>query len=48
MTHRPRITGLVLAMLALLLAACSGSPTLAEVAPLDKDRPTLLYFYTDS
>ncbi len=48
MTNRSVLTALLLAVLALLLAACGGNPTVADIAPLAKDRPTLLFFYTDT
>ncbi|GEM_PF-5418649 len=42
---------LLLTALALLLAACGGNAapdSIADVAPLDEDRPTFIFFYTDT
>jgi hypothetical protein len=43
------LASLLIALLGILLTACNGQEekTLADLLPLDKTKPTFLFFYTD-
>ncbi|GAB4576478.1 MAG: hypothetical protein Kow0077_32970 [Anaerolineae bacterium] len=49
MTRAAVLTGL-LAAAVLLVAACAGPApaSIAEIAPLDREKPTFLFFFTDN